>query len=474
MSVYTCIWVLLDCISYMYRYARDSESILCAFLLRISLNEQKAALGGSIAELLGNLPYIRASGMRPQEEKRLNAVAEQLRVTEFRHHKYMMGFHGSKDLIEGIGFAVVVGTAIQLALVGEVSSGAILTLAMLYNKAAQPLAKMHQVVDQGHEAVVKIGALSAVRALEIDPGLRGSVMPHDAAGTPLRAHALDVWVGGVGHTSSEEGKLNGSGSEAGTQAVHVLQGLSLEIERGTVVGVAGGSGSGKSTLLKSVLGLVPDYAGNLQIFEVEARDVHKAALAQKVAYAQQDPFVLTGTLRDNLVLAQPTAVLAMNGLASQPEVPPFDDTELLRALEQACLGPADHAWADGLETLIHEGGRNLSGGQRQRLALARVFLQRHAELIVLDEATSALDNTVEARVIEELHRHARTNGRTVVMVAHRLTTLRRTDRVLVMETGQIVQDGTFDDLAATRGVFQTLLRATDTDYEAKAPPQRVN
>jgi ABC-type bacteriocin/lantibiotic exporter with double-glycine peptidase domain len=103
--------------------------------------------------------------------------------------------------------------------------------------------------------------------------------------------------------------------------------------------------------------------------------------------------------------------------------------------------------------------------KRQRLALARVFLQRHAELIVLDEATSALDNAVEARVIEELHRHARAHGRTVVMVAHRLTTLRRTDRVLVMEAGQVVQDGSFDDLAATHGVFQTLLHATDTDRE---------
>lgn len=441
--------------------------MLCGVSCRISLNEQKAALGGSIAELLGNLPYIRASGMRPQEEQRLNEVAEQLRKTEFRHHKYMMGFHGSKDLIEGIGFAVVVGTAIQLALMGEVSSGAILTLAMLYNKAAQPLAKMHQVVDQGHEAVVKIGALSAVRALEVDPGLRGSVMPRSAAAVPLRAQALDVWVGGEGHTSSDWGgdKRSGSPSASGAQAVHVLQNFSLEIRRGTVVGVAGGSGSGKSTLLKSVLGLVPDYEGSLQLFETEARDVDKAALAQKVAYAQQEPFVLTGTLRDNLVLAQPAAGVEPNGIESQPHLASFDDTALLRALEQACLGPGEHTWADGLETLIHEGGRNLSGGQRQRLALARVFLHRNAELIVLDEATSALDNAVEARVIEELHRHARAHGRTVVMVAHRLTTLRRTDRVLVMEAGQIVQDGSFEDLAAAHGVFQKLLHATYTDSE---------
>ena len=132
--------------------------------IRISLNEQKAAMGGSVAELLGNLGYIRAVGMRGAEERRLEHAGEQLRATEFRHHKYMMVFGGSKDLVEGLGYAAVVGTAINLALAGDITTGSILTLAMLYTKAAQPLQKMHAVVDQGHEAVIKIGALGQVGA----------------------------------------------------------------------------------------------------------------------------------------------------------------------------------------------------------------------------------------------------------------------------------------------------------------------
>eukprot|EP00548_Thalassiothrix_antarctica_P010745 CAMPEP_0194159902 /NCGR_PEP_ID=MMETSP0152-20130528/78093_1 /TAXON_ID=1049557 /ORGANISM="Thalassiothrix antarctica, Strain L6-D1" /LENGTH=720 /DNA_ID=CAMNT_0038869531 /DNA_START=337 /DNA_END=2500 /DNA_ORIENTATION=- len=395
--------------------------------IRISLNEQKAGLGGSIAEMLGNLPYIRASGMRLAEEKRLDDGAELLRETEFRHHKYMMTFHGAKDLIGGIGFTVVVGVAINLAIQGEISSGDILTLAMLYSKAAQPIEKMHKVIDEMHESVIKIGALSAVRDLALDPGLSGTLLPQTGNNVrPLHAEGLDVTLG--------KDRDN-----------RVLNELSLEIQRGSIVGLAGTSGSGKSTLLKAALGLIPNYEGSIRLFGVETKDLEKQALSHRIAYAQQEPFVLTGSLRENLLLAQP------HGLDLQ-----LDDASLFRALERACLGPSDFDWgSQGLDTHIHEAGRNLSGGQRQRLALARVFLQQKAELIVLDEATSALDNATEARVIAELHAHAA--DRTVLMVAHRLTTLRGANRVLVMDEGRVVQDGTYDELSQTPGVFRRLL-----------------
>lgn len=136
----------------------------------------------------------------------------------------------------------------------------------------------------------------------------------------------------------------------------------------------------------------------------------------------------------------------------------IDDAMMLRALERSCLGPDDYEWAHGLDTHIHKGGRNLSGGQRQRLALACIFLQQNAEFIVLDEATSALDNATESRVIEELHAHAAVTQRTVIMVAHRLTTLRNADRVLVMDAGRVVQDGSYDFLSQKPGIFFDLLQ----------------
>ena len=128
----------------------------------------------------------------------------------------------------------------------------------------------------------------------------------------------------------------------------------------------------------------------------------------------------------------------------------------MRALDRSCLGPKDYEWPHGLDTHIYEGGRNLSGGQRQRLTLAHIFLQQNARLIVLDEATSALDNATELRVIEELHAHAASADRTVI--AHRLTTLRNADRVLVMDEGRIVQDGSYADLSQNPGIFFDLLQ----------------
>lgn len=402
--------------------------------VRIALNDQKADLGGSVAEMLGNLSYIRASGMRRAEELRLEEGAEALRMTEFLHHKYMMTFSGTKDLIEGLGFAAVVAVAITLALRNEITSGDILTLSMLYMKAVQPLTKMHGVFDKLHESVIKIGALSAVRGLPDDPGLSGELQPINGTNAPFQAKDLSVTL-----------KRKGMGSLVCNR---VLSDLSLDLERGTVVGLAGTSGSGKSTLLKAALGLIPDYEGSLMIFGRETRDLDKSGLSQYTAYAQQEPFVLTGTLRDNLRLTQPY------GLNDELDL---DDAALWKALDQSCLGPADFEWAQGLDTHIHEAGRNLSGGQRQRLALARIFLQRNAELIVLDEATSALDNATESRVIEEMHAHAADMGRTVVMVAHRLTTLRGADRVLLMDDGRIVQDGSYVDLSKEDGIFRDLL-----------------
>ena len=119
----------------------------------------------------------------------------------------------------------------------------------------------------------------------------------------------------------------------------------------------------------------------------------------------------------------------------------IDDATMLKALDRSCLGSKDYEWAHGLNTHIHDGRRNLSGGQRQHLALARIFLQQNAELIILDEAMLALDNDTESRVIEELHAHAANTDWTMFMVAHRLTTLRNADRVLVMDGGRVEQRG---------------------------------
>jgi len=412
--------------------------------IRIDLNEKKAVMGAGVVDLLNNLGYIRAAGMRPIEEQRLDKMAERVRSTEFIHHKYMMSFSGARDMVEQAGFVLVVGGAVHLALAGEITSGAILTLAMLYSKATQPLQKMHKVLDEGHEAVIKVGIMGPLRALPTDPGLEGIVQPQIGFPYPLVATNLSLTRGGDG----------GGGKP-------VLQSLSVSLNRGEIIGIAGTSGSGKSTLLKCALGLIPDYSGSLALLGAEARDADKMALSQALVYAQQEPFIVTGTIKENLLASCSTTDTEITDGG-------YDDAALHLALQRACLGPTDFTNWDthGLHTEIHEAGRNLSGGQRQRLALARVFLllqSDRAQLVILDEATSALDNVTEARVIDELHRQARERGVTVVMVAHRLSTLRRADRVLMMDEGGVAQDGPFGELEGVEGPFRDLLEARARD-----------
>ena len=189
-------------------------------------------MGAGVVDLLNNLGYIRASGMRPLEERRLDNMAEGVRSTEFLHHKYMMAFSGARDMVEQAGFVLVVG-------------------GMLYSKATQPLQKMHKVLDEGHESVIKVGIMGPLRALQTDPGLNGTVLTQQGFPQPLVAKDL---------TLHRRGRP-------------VLKNLSISLNRGEIIGVAGTSGSGKSTLLKVALGLIPDYTGSLALLGAEARGI---------------------------------------------------------------------------------------------------------------------------------------------------------------------------------------------------------
>merc|ERR1740124_1197104 len=302
-----------------------------------------AFMGAGVVDLLNNLGYLRAAGMRPLEERRMDDMAERVRSTEFLHHKYMMSFSGARDMVEQAGFVMVVGGAVHLALSGEITSGAILTLAMLYSKATQPLQKMHKVLDKGHESVIKIGIMGPLRALETDPGLNGTVIPQEGYPTPLVAKDLTLLRGGKA----------------------VLQSLSVSLNRGEIIGVAGTSGSGKSTLLKVALGLIPDYTGSLALLGAEARDAEKTSLSRALLYAQQEPFVLTGTIRENLLASCPDGEIEGG------------EEALLLALDRACLGPSDFAgWAEhGLDTEIHEViGKSVNGFNGVNESVERIRL----------------------------------------------------------------------------------------------------
>ena len=227
-----------------------------------------------------------------------------------------------------------------------------------------------------------------------------------------------------------------------------LDGLDFELKAGERLALVGPSGSGKSTLVQLLLGFMPPDQGRIEVEYppgewADLRDLKRADWHRQIAWVPQQPRLFAGSLAENLAL----------GLGSVSEQALYD------ALEQAHALDFVEALPQGLDTPVGEGGHGLSGGQRQRLALARAFL-RQARLLIFDEPTAHLDRYSQRAVSEALDRLA--GHCSQILIAHRLSTVRRCDRILVLDQGRVVEQGRHDELAAREGLYRRMLRAAES------------
>jgi len=218
---------------------------------------------------------------------------------------------------------------------------------------------------------------------------------------------------------------------------NVVQSINLEMKAGMTVAFVGTSGCGKSTLIKLLYGFYEPSSGSVLIDGFDVADVSLPSLRKQIAIVPQSSVIFRGTVFDNIALSRPGSTIE----------------EVENAAQQACAHEFIVKMPGGYNSTLEERGANLSGGQRQRIAIARAFLQR-ASILVLDEATSALDNETERAVMDNIRSHF--VEQTVIVIAHRLSTVRNADRIVVLNGGLISEMGTHDELMAVKSLYYHL------------------
>lgn len=390
--------------------------------IRVELMETKADMDGTMVELLGGIETIRALDSAQTESDRIGERSEQLRRREMRHHKAMAMYDCLKFVNEAFFSVLVIGLSVLLAANGVITVGTVLTAYLCFTQLTGPLRELHRILDEFSECVVLADDYFRMVELPLDFSYQVPLATSDA-----RPASNDVQVCGVCFSYPEKPDRL------------ILQDIDLTIPAGRFIGIAGPSGCGKSSLIK-VLDRLELAEGEVRIGGAPLELLSRATLAEHVALVPQTPFLIADTIYHNICY----------GLYREVTL-----DEVREAARKANIASDIEAMQLGYDTMLSEGGANLSGGQRQRIALARIFLKK-PRVLILDEATSALDNTSEKHVQAEIERMIRDYGTTVISIAHRLTTLRNCDEILVMEDGRIVQRGTYDALSQTPGIFRDM------------------
>lgn len=384
------------------------------------VRESSGELNSLLVEDIQGNRLIQTFGLQSRESDRFEKRAEDLREKTVKAMYRWSVYHPSTNLVTKIGFLSIVGVGGYLVLQDQAgfTMGKLIGFFLYANMLYMPISQLH-----GLNHLIAAGRASGERVFEVlDTKIE---VDEPANPKPLVPGPLEVAFDAV--------RFEYPGRPA------VLEGLDLTLRANEVTALVGHTGAGKSTIANLAMRTYDVSAGIVRLSGTDIREIGLDELHEAVGHVAQDPFLFEGSVRDNLTLAKADAT----------------EAEIVHALEQACAWDFVSALPEQLDTNIGEKGIRLSQGEKQRLTIARVLL-KNPPFVILDEATASVDTITERKIQQALDNLVA--ERTVLVIAHRLSTVRQADKIVVMAKGQILESGTHDELVDREGHYADLWR----------------
>jgi len=398
---------------------------------QLEVRNRIAAVTAQVAESVSGMAIVQAFNRERQFQSQFDELNGENRTANVYAQKLFSVFFPSIELLGAISTCAVLVVGSRLLDSGSLTIGTLITAIYLLQLVFQPLQELSDVYGQLQAAAAAMVKVSSVLDTEPEIGDRPGVRP---IGPIEGAIDLDTVSFAYGDTD-------------------VLHDIEIHVPAGGCVALVGQTGGGKSTLAKLIARFYDPRAGSVRVDGTDLREVELSSYRRQLGVVLQDPFLFSGTIADNVRFARPEAT----------------DAEVRETAAAIGLDRLLGRLHGGLEHEVREGGAGLSAGERQLISIARALLA-DPRILILDEATSNIDRPTEVAIERALDRLL--HGRSSVIIAHRLATVRRADRVLVVERGRIVQSGTPAELQVAEGPFRRLSGTLQTAERPAAPPRR--